>query len=981
MPPTIDEQIQAIQDILGDGTKLSEALIWSEAIDPSWPYLGLMAYEEKRPKCVLDETGSHVIGLNLAKADIDDDKWDQVLKAIEPGRLRALNLSDNKLAKFTTEGLPALETLNLSGNGELVAFSFPAVGLRHLVRAELNECAFAELVVPAGMEALQALNVRFGKLERLVFEGDCPVLEVLDVRDNQLEALVLPEGFARLGYLNVERNGLRALRFANPLPSLETLWLKQNQLTEVGFLRKLPKLDSLYLQDNQIRIIPENLLTELPVLQVIYLKGNPVDNMERELIDRDENVFKNLRSILISRSKGTVENNEVKLILVGNSTVGKTSLDIYLRERTFEKGENTTHGIRVNPWEMTDSRGQKTGLDVYIWDFGGQEYYHATHRLFLNNHAMYCLLWNEATNVQGIVPTDIIFEGRPMTVDLEHYPYKYWIQNIRLYAADSPIMLVQSRDAVGRDVDPDVFVQFNIEPARSFHVCLEGVAAQRESNQKDFEVFETTLREFLQTKAAHYRMGRYWFEIKQQLRQRAEQGDYRMTWEAYRAFCLTIDPSMEQEELQSLTTYLKEIGVILYYPTYEGLEHTVFIKPTWVTQRIYEVFDEKVKAQHGKFDRPHVVSALEKHRIGKDEAEREYLADELLNLMVAFKLIFSPRNKPGAFYSIQYLRDTYENEVAFTRHKKVTPHLGFVLHFTEFLPKAVFHQFIAEYGKDAQDEFWKHGIFFTHEDTGREVFAECVFTDRLVRVWCDRPDAALLHELYQKIFELNEKSRKIAVSVNGEEFVEWDKLEEAIRLNNTRVAAKNGNAVDVAPFCFIAQQSMDGRHADGPSEKRKAKIFISYAHADEQYKNDLVVHLSALRNQDIIHDWHDRKIESGEWDEQIENAMETADIFLLLITPHFLASRYISEREITKAYERYKAGVAKIFPVICDFCDWQLQPVTKLERAMHPTENREMFIWLGRFQPYPKDAKPIADWPNKNAAYMDVVNQLKRELK
>jgi hypothetical protein len=970
MPLSADEQIKAIQDIIGKA--LHPAQAWSE--QPSWPLLGLMAYEEERPKYALDETGSHMIGLNLANADIDDHKWARVLEVIYPALLRALNLSDNQFTRFAlTEDMQALETINLNGNGVLSAFSFPHVGLNRLVRAELNECAFAELTVPEGMSALQALNLRFGKLEKLVFERDCRELELLDVRDNQLRELALPEGFGRLGYLNVDRNGLSILRFSNPLPALETLWLKQNQLTEVGFLKKLPKLDSVYLQDNQISIIPENLLTELPALQVIYLKGNPVVNLERELIDRDENVLKNLRSILISRSKGTVENNEVKLILVGNSTVGKTSLDVYLRERTFNKGENSTHGIRVNRWEMTDSNGEKPGLDVYIWDFGGQEYYHATHRLFLNNHAMYCLLWNKATNFQDIVPTEIIHNGRAMLVELEHYRYEYWIQNIRFYAADSPIMLVQSRDAVGRDVDPAIFTQFNIEPSRSFHVCLEGVAAQRESNQKDFEVFETTLREFLQVKAAHYSMGRYWFEIKQQLRDRAERGDYRMTWEMYRAFCLNIDPSMEPEELQSLTTYLKEIGVILYYPTYEGLEHTVFIKPTWVTQRIYEVFDEKVKAQHGKFDRPHVVSALEKHRIGKGEAEREYLGDELLNLMVEFKLIFSPHNKPGAFYSIQYLRDKYENQEAFTWLKNVTSHLGFVLHFTEFLPKAVFHQFIAEYGKDAQDMFWKHGIFFTHEDTGRKVFAECAFTERLIRVWCDRSDAGLLSELYQKIFELNEKSRKIEVSVNGEDFVELDKVEEAIRLNNTRVAARNGNAVEVAAFRFITKQFFP--------EMKKSKIFISYAHADEQYKNDLVVHLSALRNQDIIDDWHDRKIESGEWDEQIEKAMETADIFLLLITPHFLASRYISEREITKAYERYKAGEAKIFPVICDHCDWQLQPVTKSEKAMHPTENRAMYIWLGRFQPYPKDARPIANWSNKNEAYVDVINQLKRALK
>ena len=108
--------------------------------------------------------------------------------------------------------------------------------------------------------------------------------------------------------------------------------------------------------------------------------------------------------------------------------------------------------------------------------------------------------------------------------------------------------------------------------------------------------------------------------------------------------------------------------------------------------------------------------------------------------------------------------------------------------------------------------------------------------------------------------------------------------------------------------------------------------------------------------------------------------MEDADIFLLLITHNFLASEYIASKEITTAYAKFKKSEAKIFPVICDSCDWELQPITKSEKKLHPTLNKEIFPWLGEFQPFPKDGKPIKNWNNPQDGFLDVIKQLKKYL-
>lgn len=158
------------------------------------------------------------------------------------------------------------------------------------------------------------------------------------------------------------------------------------------------------------------------------------------------------------------------------------------------------------------------------------------------------------------------------------------------------------------------------------------------------------------------------------------------------------------------------------------------------------------------------------------------------------------------------------------------------------------------------------------------------------------------------------------------------------------------------------------------------KIFISYSHKDKRWKEKLQSNLSSLRNQGFLVDWDDRQIEAGMWDSQIETAMENTDIFLLLVTHNFLSSSYITSKEITKAYSQFKAGKAKIFPIICDACAWQLQPITKTEKEWHPTQNKEMYVWLGKFQPFPEDGKPIKKWSNQQDAFLDITNQLMKIL-
>jgi TIR domain len=142
-----------------------------------------------------------------------------------------------------------------------------------------------------------------------------------------------------------------------------------------------------------------------------------------------------------------------------------------------------------------------------------------------------------------------------------------------------------------------------------------------------------------------------------------------------------------------------------------------------------------------------------------------------------------------------------------------------------------------------------------------------------------------------------------------------------------------------------------------------ATVFFSYSHADENLRDQLEKHLSALKRQGLIEAWHDRRIVAGrEFDHDISANLENADVVLLLVSADFLASDYCYEREMIRAVDRHKTGQAAVIPVILRPCDWHETP-------------------FGGLQAVPKDGRAITQWANPDEAFLDAVTAIKRALR
>ena len=140
------------------------------------------------------------------------------------------------------------------------------------------------------------------------------------------------------------------------------------------------------------------------------------------------------------------------------------------------------------------------------------------------------------------------------------------------------------------------------------------------------------------------------------------------------------------------------------------------------------------------------------------------------------------------------------------------------------------------------------------------------------------------------------------------------------------------------------------------------RIFYSYSHVDEPLRDKLDKHLSALKRSGVISDWHDRKILAGdEFDNRINENLESADIILFLVSADFLTSSYIWDVEVKRAMERHLSGDARVIPVILRPVDLYGVPFEHLLRL-------------------PKDGLPVTAWPNEDLAFSDIAQGIRRAV-
>lgn len=93
-------------------------------------------------------------------------------------------------------------------------------------------------------------------------------------------------------------------------------------------------------------------------------------------------------------------------------------------------------------------------------------------------------------------------------------------------------------------------------------------------------------------------------------------------------------------------------------------------------------------------------------------------------------------------------------------------------------------------------------------------------------------------------------------------------------------------------------------------------IFVSYSHRDERMLRSLLPYLKQLQFQNLAEIWTDQDLKGGDrWREEIEQALDSATVAVLLISQEFLASRFICEEELPRVLRRQQDGKMTVLPV------------------------------------------------------------------
>ena len=136
------------------------------------------------------------------------------------------------------------------------------------------------------------------------------------------------------------------------------------------------------------------------------------------------------------------------------------------------------------------------------------------------------------------------------------------------------------------------------------------------------------------------------------------------------------------------------------------------------------------------------------------------------------------------------------------------------------------------------------------------------------------------------------------------------------------------------------------------SEKRQS-VFISYSHTDREYLDRLLVHLKPLEKEGLIDFWVDTRLRAGDrWKKEIENALQKANVAVLLISADFLASDFITDNELPPLLKNAENRGTRIIPLIIKPCRFTRDKNLRHFHSMNDPKDALILLSAGEQETY-----------------------------
>jgi internalin A len=547
--------------------------------------------------------------------------------------LQRLYLDSTQVSDLSPlSGLSALQSLDLRSTQ--VSDLSPLSGLSALQSLHLNSTQVSDLSPLSGLSALQSLDLDSTQVSDLSPLSGLSALQSLDLDSTQVSDLSPLSGLSALQILDLDATQVSDLSPLAGLSALQSLWLRSTKVSDLSPLSGLGALQSLGLDSTQVSdlsplrgMIERGSLVSVDTWGGIMVENCPLTIPPLEIAARGNEAILNY---FRERDAGEIDHLfEAKMLILGDGGAGKTSLlrRLYQRDLLLPEEQETTKGIAIHRHDFPLPNGRDFRLNV--WDFGGQEIYHATHQFFLTRRSLYVLLDDTRKNDKSVSDPG----------------FKNWLDLIELFGGDSPVIIFQNEkgdrsktiDLAGiRERYPHVIKSFsgNLDHASAADAIREGIDSLASRLQHIGEQLpamwikiRTDIEAIAQTQA-HIRVQDY-FEI------------YERHLPANRVKAL------------HLARYLHDLGVFLHFQDDKLLSRTVILQNTWATEAVYRILDDNtIKANMGRF------TDQECARLWADSQYAD-MHPELLALMQHFELCYLlPESCPTSWIAPQLLPAT-----------------------------------------------------------------------------------------------------------------------------------------------------------------------------------------------------------------------------------------------------------------------------------------------------------------------------------
>ncbi len=808
----------------------------------------------------------------------------------------------------------------------------------------------------------------------------------------------------KLEYLNLSNNELTSIIGLKKLKSLKIVHLNNNKISKVESLNELNDLTELYLSNNKIKTVDfisgldnietidlhNNIIRDLrPIIKIIQNIGISNDKWEKNTLNIAKNPLElpPMEIVTLGREavigilddiekRGRYVNKDIKVILVGNSEVGKSTLVKYLdKENGLEDEHLPTLWMDekiIKSKYLVNTIGEECLL--HIFDFGGHDYYHDTHHLFYSTNTIYLLLWDKETdNLNTRRVTQKTRENLEIEVETQDYPIRYWLDSVRFYTKDveadnfefeikrdvtydSPLLLIQNKV----DNASKIVFQENKTLSKDYSFIYDIINVSI-NPKRNLEHFDSLFLEILnKMNIIGAVLPKFYETIKNSLN--SYKGEPVLTFAEFMNYCNRIIKNpIDDSQAKRLVKYLEQVGLVLC--TSKDTEEKIYVDKKWVIESMHKVLD-KLLERKGEFEREYVVRIL-----GTDDSK----VDDLLLMMEEFKIIFK---NP---YSDVYIAPLYLPKIPdgkiklFLKEGQITYRR---FEFKGFIHKnvilSIFQKFGTLFSFDKNKDifyYWKDGLIIKNPNTDEIIMIKFHLGNENGNACID------IYDLSQKDHPIfKDDVLKFIRDVN-----QGYELEEMVTLDGIDYISKEllEKYAEIGKHVFSEKKLSEPLKSEQQklfklkdymefidTTVRKKKVVISYSKKDLTQIHILRRYLQPLIDAELIEQpWYCTSSNPGdEWDKKIKHKFQEADIVFFMVSEYFYSTKYIIDHEIKNAVDRYDNGEnIKIVPIILEFYDW----------------GRKEPYNLQRFSALPYQAKPISDFSNPKMAWSTITASVK----